>query len=149
MSTSLNAQQLTTLLRISSELDIIGDVTATVATPSELLAWAHALPEPTLCAWRAEDSGNRYVQVTAACHRNPVHGRVTAVLTGDGSSRALINIGGRLASCSKYTRCFLPRLSASQRGQRGQFRMPLIGQRPVNRPGRRNLPPRYSTRSSL
>jgi hypothetical protein len=83
MSTSLEAQQLTTLLRLSSELDIIGDVTATVATPSALLAWAHALPEPTLCAWRAEDSGNRYVQVTAACHRNPVHGRVTAVLTGD------------------------------------------------------------------
>ena len=83
MSTSIDAQQLTTLLRISSELDIIGDVTATVATPSELLAWAHALPEPTLCAWRAEDSTNRYVQVTAACHRNPVHGRVTAVLTGD------------------------------------------------------------------
>ena len=44
MSTSIDAQQLTTLLRISSELDIIGDVTATVATPSELLAWAHALP---------------------------------------------------------------------------------------------------------
>ena len=83
MSTSIDAQQLTTLLRISSELDIIGDVTATVATPSELLAWAHALPEPTLCAWRDEDSTNRYVQVTAACHRNPVHGRVTAVLTGD------------------------------------------------------------------
>ena len=48
MSTSLEAQQLTTLLRLSSELDIVGDVTATVATPSELLAWAHALPEPTL-----------------------------------------------------------------------------------------------------
>lgn len=83
MSTSIDAQQLTTLLLISSELDIIGDVTATVATPSELLAWAHSLSEPTLCAWRAEDSTNRYVQVTAACHRNPVHGRVTAVLTGD------------------------------------------------------------------
>ncbi len=83
MSTSLDAQQLTTLLRLSSELDIIGDLTATVTTPSELLAWAHALPEPTLCAWRAEDSGNRYLHVTAACHRNPVHGRITAVLTGD------------------------------------------------------------------
>jgi hypothetical protein len=33
MSTSIDAQQLTTLLRISSELDVIGDVT--VATPSE------------------------------------------------------------------------------------------------------------------
>jgi len=28
----------------------------TLVACSELLAWAHALPEPTLCAWRAEDS---------------------------------------------------------------------------------------------
>jgi hypothetical protein len=83
MSPPINAHEVSTLLRLSSELDIIGDVTATVATPSELLAWAHALPEPTICAWRAEDSGNRYIQVSAACHRNPVHGRVTAVLTAD------------------------------------------------------------------
>ena len=48
---------LSTLLRISSDLDIAGDVTATVETPSALLVWAHALPEPTICAWRAEDSG--------------------------------------------------------------------------------------------
>ncbi|HZD14228.1 MAG TPA: hypothetical protein VE196_03710 [Pseudonocardiaceae bacterium] len=83
MSTSIDAYQLSTLLRLSSELDIIGDVTATVTNPSDLLAWAHALPDPTICAWRAEDSGNRYVQVTAACHRTPIHGRITAVLTGD------------------------------------------------------------------
>jgi hypothetical protein len=83
MSPTLDTHQLSTLLRISSELDIIGDVTATVATPSDLLAWAHPLPEPIICAWRAADSGNRYVQVSAACHRNPVHGRVTAVLTAD------------------------------------------------------------------
>jgi hypothetical protein len=83
MSRSLDAHQLSTLLRISSELDIVGDVTATVATPSDLLAWAHALPEPTICAWRADDSGNRYVQVSATCHRNPLHGQITAVLTGD------------------------------------------------------------------
>ena len=83
MSTSIEAQQVSTLLRLSSELDIVGDLTVTVANPSDLLAWAHALPDPTICAWRAEDSGNRYVQVTAACHRSPVHGRVTAVLIGD------------------------------------------------------------------
>jgi len=83
MSTSIDTQQLSTLLRISSELDIVGDVTATVTNPSALVAWAYALPEPTICAWRAEDSGNRYVQITAACHRNPVHGQVTAVLTAD------------------------------------------------------------------
>ncbi|HZA18624.1 MAG TPA: hypothetical protein VE645_17360 [Pseudonocardiaceae bacterium] len=83
MSTSIDTQQLSTLLRISSELDIVGDVTAAVTSPSALVAWAYALPEPTICAWRAEDSGNRYVQITAACHRSPVHGRVTAVLTAD------------------------------------------------------------------
>jgi hypothetical protein len=83
MSPSIDAHQLATLLRTSGELDIVGDVTATITAPSDLLAWAHALPEPTICAWRAEDSGNRYVQVSAVCHRNPVHGRVTAVLTGD------------------------------------------------------------------
>lgn len=83
MSTSIDTQQLSTLLRISSELDIVGDVTAAVTSPSALVAWAYALPEPTICAWRAEDSGNRYVQITAACHRDPVHGRVTAVLTAD------------------------------------------------------------------
>jgi hypothetical protein len=83
MLTSPNAQQLSTLLRISSALDIVGDVTATVDSPSALLAWAYALPEPTICAWRAEDSGNRYVQVTATCYRTPLHGQVAAVLTGD------------------------------------------------------------------
>jgi hypothetical protein len=83
MVTSPNPQQLSTLLRISSELDIVGDVTAAVDNPSALLAWAHALPEPTICVWRAEDSGNRYVQVSASCHRNPLHGQVTAVLSGE------------------------------------------------------------------
>ncbi|MDQ3763551.1 MAG: hypothetical protein M3460_18560 [Actinomycetota bacterium] len=83
MVTFTNAQQLSTLLRISSELDIVGDVTATVDNPSALLAWAHALPEAAICAWRAEDSGNRYVQVSATCHRTPLHGQVTAVLTAD------------------------------------------------------------------
>jgi hypothetical protein len=83
MLTSPNTHQLSTLLRISSGLDIVGDVTATVDTPSALLAWAHALPEPTIRAWRAEDSGNRYLQVTAICHRTPLHGQVTAVLTGE------------------------------------------------------------------
>jgi hypothetical protein len=83
MLTSPNAQQLSTLLRISNGLDIVGDVTATVDSPSTLLAWAYALPAPTICAWRAEDSGNRYVQVTATCHRSPLHGKVAAVLPGD------------------------------------------------------------------
>lgn len=83
MLTFTNAQQLSTLLRISSGLNIVGDVTATVDGPSALLAWAHSLPEPTIRAWRAEDSGNRYVEVTSTCHRTPLHGRVTAVLTGD------------------------------------------------------------------
>jgi hypothetical protein len=83
MLTSPDAKQLSTLLRISNELDIVGDVTATVDNPSALLAWAYALPEPIICAWRAEDSGNRYVQITATCHRSPLHGQVAAVLTAD------------------------------------------------------------------
>ena len=74
---------LSTLLRISSDPDIVGDVTATVETPSALLAWVHALPEPIICAWRAEDSGNRYVQVSAGCCCTPVRGQVTAVLNGE------------------------------------------------------------------
>lgn len=83
MSTPTDAAELTTLLRISSELDIVGDVTATVASPSDLLAWARTLTEPTICAWRAEDSGHRYVHVTARHHRNPIHGWVTAILDAD------------------------------------------------------------------
>lgn len=74
---------LSTLLRISRDLDIIGDVTATVDTPSALLAWAHALPEPLICAWRAEDSGHRYVHVSADCHHTPLRGQVTAVLNAE------------------------------------------------------------------
>jgi hypothetical protein len=75
-----DSRQLSILLRISRELDVVGDVTATVDQPSDVLAWATVLPEPTIGAWRAEDSGNRYVQVTAPHHRDPIHGRVTAVL---------------------------------------------------------------------
>jgi hypothetical protein len=75
---------LSTLLRISRDLDIVGDVTATVDTPSALLAWAHALPEPIIRAWRADDSTTRYVHVSATCHRAPLRGQVTAVLNTEG-----------------------------------------------------------------
>ncbi len=73
------AHRLSVLLRISRELDIVGDVTATVDNPADLLAWADTLPEPTVCAWRAH-SGNRYLQVTSPYQHDPIHGRVTAVL---------------------------------------------------------------------
>jgi hypothetical protein len=43
MLTSPDAQQLPTLSRISNELDIVGDVTATVDSPSALLGLAYAL----------------------------------------------------------------------------------------------------------
>jgi len=79
---SENAHQLSVLLRISRELDIVGDVTATVDHPAELLAWSEVLPGPTLCAWRAH-SGKRYVQVTSRYQHDPIHGRVTAVLAAD------------------------------------------------------------------
>lgn len=76
-----DARELAILLRISRELDIVGDVTATVDNPSELLAWALVLSQPDVLAWRADDSGHRYLQVTADRRRAPIRGRVTAVLT--------------------------------------------------------------------
>ena len=75
-----DARELAILLRISRELDVVGDVTATVDNPSELLAWALVLSRPSVVAWRGEDSGHRYLQVTAERRRPPIRGRVTAVL---------------------------------------------------------------------
>lgn len=84
MYPSKDARELAILLRISRELDIVGDVTATVDNPSELLAWANVLTgAPTgaaIIAWRAEDSGHRYLQATADHPRAPIRGRVAAVL---------------------------------------------------------------------
>lgn len=82
MYPSENAHQISVLLRISRELDIVGDVTATVDHPADLLAWTDLLPDPTVCAWRAH-SGKRYVQVTSPYQHDPIHGRVAAVLTVD------------------------------------------------------------------
>ena len=75
-----DARELGILLRISRELDVVGDVTATVDNPSELLAWALVLADPEVVAWRAGDSGHRYLQVTARRNRAPIRGCVTAVL---------------------------------------------------------------------
>ncbi|MCW2759833.1 MAG: hypothetical protein JWR85_34 [Marmoricola sp.] len=80
MYPSKDARELAILLRISRELDIVGDVSATVDNPSELLAWAAILTDATIAAWRGQDSGHRYLQVTAEHRRAPVHGRVAAVL---------------------------------------------------------------------
>ena len=80
MYPSKEARELAILLRISRELDIVGDVSATADAPSELLAWAYVLTDATIAAWRAEDSGRRYVQVTADHRRAPIRGRVSAVL---------------------------------------------------------------------
>lgn len=77
---SRSARELSILLRISRELAIVGDVTATVESPSELLAWAAILKSPVVLAWRAEDSAHRYLQVTAEHAREPIRGRVAAVL---------------------------------------------------------------------
>ena len=80
MYPSKDARELAILLRISRELDIVGDVSATVDDPSELLAWAYILTDAAIVAWRAEDSGRRYLQVTADHRRAPIRGRVSAVL---------------------------------------------------------------------
>jgi hypothetical protein len=75
-----DARELAILLRISRELDVVGDVTATVDNPSELLAWALVLSGPDVLAWRAHDSGHRYLHVSARRNRAPIRGRITAVL---------------------------------------------------------------------
>ena len=80
MYPSKEAREIAILLRISRELDIVGDVTATVDNPSELLAWATSLTSPEIIAWRSQDPELGYLQVTASHHRSPVRGRVTAVL---------------------------------------------------------------------
>jgi hypothetical protein len=83
MYPSQEARELAILLRISRELDICGDVTATVDNPSEILAWATTLTRPHIRAWRAQDSGHRYLQVTADHQHAPVRGHVAAVLDGE------------------------------------------------------------------
>lgn len=83
MYPSREARELAILLRISRELDICGDVTATVDNPSELLAWAAILSRPHIRAWRAQDSGHRYLQVTADHQHAPVRGHVAAILDGE------------------------------------------------------------------
>jgi len=75
-----DARELAIMLRISRELDVVGDVTATVDSPSELLAWALVLGNPEIIAWRAGDSGHRYLNLTARRNRAPIRGCVTAVL---------------------------------------------------------------------
>ena len=80
MYPSKDARELSVLLRISREIDIVGDVTATVDSPSELLAWAAVLSDAEIVAWRSQDSGHRYLQVTADRRTAPVRGRIAAVL---------------------------------------------------------------------
>ncbi|MGC1208478.1 MAG: hypothetical protein WA880_11045 [Ornithinimicrobium sp.] len=77
------ARELGILLRISRELDVVGDVTAIVDNPSELLAWATTLTDPSVTAWIASGSGSRYVQVSAIHSHEPIRGEVTAVLRCD------------------------------------------------------------------
>ncbi len=83
MYSSQEEREIAILLRISRELDVCGDLTATVSDPSELIAWANVLTEPAIVAWQATDSGNQFVQVSADHQRAPVRGRVAAVLACD------------------------------------------------------------------
>lgn len=80
MYPSKEARELAILLRISRELDIVGDVSATVESPSELLAWTLILHKPQVLAWRATTSGHRYIQVTAHRSKAPIRGNITAIL---------------------------------------------------------------------
>lgn len=83
MHASADSRQMAVLLRISTDIDIVGDVSVVVENPSELLAWAHVLPDPSVRAWRAGVDGHRFVHVTDLADRSPVRGRVTAILKGD------------------------------------------------------------------
>ena len=74
MYPSKDARELSVLLRISREIDIVGDVTATVDNPSELLAWASILSDAEIIAWRSTDSRHRYLSVTADRHTAPIRG---------------------------------------------------------------------------
>lgn len=80
MASSTDARQLAVLLRIADTLDIVGDITVTVADPSQLLAWATVLGDPSVMAWRAEDSGQRYINLSTYNRHAPVHGQITVVL---------------------------------------------------------------------
>jgi hypothetical protein len=75
-----DARELTVLMRLSRVLDVVGDVTATVDGPSELIAWILVLGRPEIVAWRAEQTGHRYIQATAQRDRAPVRGMLTALL---------------------------------------------------------------------
>ena len=75
MYPSKDARELSVLLRISRDIDIVGDVTATVDNPSELLTWASILSDAEIVAWRSTDSGHRYLSVTADRHIAPIRGR--------------------------------------------------------------------------
>lgn len=81
MYPSREARELAILLRLARELDVCGDVTATVDNPSELLAWTTILADPAITAWRAQDSGCRFVEVSAEHRRAPVRGHVSAVMS--------------------------------------------------------------------
>jgi hypothetical protein len=83
MYPSQEAREIAILLKIARELDVCGDVTATLDNPSELIAWASVLVDPSIVAWQATDSLCRFVQVSADHDRAPVRGRVAAVLSGD------------------------------------------------------------------
>lgn len=81
MHTSPQARELAILMRISRDLDLCGDLTATVDSPAELIAWARVLTAPTVTAWQSKDSGSRFVEVSADHRRAPVRGHISAVLS--------------------------------------------------------------------
>jgi hypothetical protein len=81
MYTSPQARELAILMRISRDLDLCGDLTATVDSPAELIAWSRVLSAPAVNAWQSKDSGSRFVEVSADHRRAPVRGHISAVLS--------------------------------------------------------------------
>lgn len=77
------ARQILILLRVSDDIDIIGDTNVTVTNPPELLAWTELLEAPTIIGWRSLEAGHRYIHVETFHDAPPIRGTISVSLTGD------------------------------------------------------------------
>lgn len=80
MSDKTTTKEMGRLLQHASTLNIVGDATAAIETPEDLLEWTNALACPLILAWRCIDSGYRYVQVQARHAGPPVNGHLMIYL---------------------------------------------------------------------
>ncbi len=76
MSDKTRRDAMVTLVQRALTIDIVGDVTSTVDTSEDLVAWTNLLIRPVILAWRSFDDGHRYLQVQAPHPGPPVNGHV-------------------------------------------------------------------------